>query len=386
MKADFDTPVERRGTGSYKWDTPGNSDVLPMWVADMDFRTAPCIVDALRDRVGHGVFGYTKVGREYYDAVTGWFASRHGWHIDPDHIIYTSGVVPAISAILQALTLPGDMVITQTPAYNCFFSSIRNSGCQLAENPLRYEDGRYTIDFDDLERKAAEPRARILLLCNPHNPSGRVWTADELRRIGDICLRHRLTVIADEIHCEFTSPGFTYTPFASLSPELARITAACISPSKAFNIAGLQIANIVAADPGIRERIDRAININEVCDVNPFGPVATVAAYSPAGAQWLDELRSYLHDNYLAVTDYFARHLPHYRIAPLEGTYLVWIDITPSGLDADTLARRMLHEQRLMLSPGSIYGDGRFLRLNIACPRSRVDDALRRIGAVLNGL
>ena len=280
MKYDFDTIVPRRGTNSYKWDTPEEENVLPMWVADMDFRTAPAIIDALQKRVEHGIFGYTKVPETYYDAVVRWFEDRHRWRIDPRWIIYTSGVVPALSAIIKALTVPGDKVIVQTPAYNCFYSSIRNDGCELSANNLVYRNGRYSIDFDDFEAKAADPKAKLLLLCNPHNPVGRVWTPEELRRIGDICLRNGVFVVADEIHGELTYEGHDYTPFASLSERFQQKSVTCVSPSKAFNIAGLQIANIVAADEEVRRRIDRAININEVCDVNPFGVIATTAAYN----------------------------------------------------------------------------------------------------------
>lgn len=287
MKYDFDTIIPRRGTNSYKWDTPEEENVLPMWVADMDFRTAPTIVEALQRRVAHGIFGYTKVPETYYDAVVRWFESRHRWRIDPRWIIYTSGVVPALSAIIKALTVPGDKVIVQTPAYNCFYSSIRNDGCELSANNLIYRDGRYSIDFDDLEAKVADPKAKILLLCNPHNPVGRVWTPEELRHIGDICLRNGVFVVADEIHCELTYEGYDYTPFASLSKRFQQNSVTCVSPSKAFNLAGLQIANIIAADDDVRRRIDRAININEVCDVNPFGVIATIASYNEGG-EWLD--------------------------------------------------------------------------------------------------
>ena len=290
---DFDTLIPRRGTNSYKWDTPEDESVLPMWVADMDFQTAPAIIEALRKRVAHGIFGYTKVPDAYYRALQSWFERRHGWKIEPEWVIYTSGVVPAISAILKAMTQPGDKVIVQTPAYNCFFSSIRNNGCELAANQLRYEGNAYSIDFEELEAKASDPKAKVMILCNPHNPAGRVWTRDELLRIGQICLKNNVFVIADEIHCELTYPGHDYTPFASLSQEFLMHSATYNSPTKAFNIAGLQISNIVTADAGIREKIDKAININEVCDVNPFGVEALVAAYDQ-GEDWLDSLRIYL--------------------------------------------------------------------------------------------
>ena len=262
MKYDFDTIISRRGTNSYKWDSlPADKDILPLWVADMDFRTAPAITEALARRVAHGIFGYVRVPDEYYTAVTRWFERRHHWTFRKEWMIYTSGVVPAVSAVIKALTEPGDGVVVQTPVYNCFFSSIRNNGCRVVTNPLIYEDGTYHIDFDDLERKVKEPGVKLLLLCNPHNPAGRVWTREELCRIGEICQRNNMTVLSDEIHCELVFSGHTYTPYASVSEEHLWNSVTCVSPSKSFNIAGLQIASIIARDETVRQRIDRAINI-----------------------------------------------------------------------------------------------------------------------------
>lgn len=384
MEYDFDTVIPRRGTDSCKWDTPAQEDVLPMWVADMDFRTAPAVIEALQRRVAHGIFGYTKVPDAYYNAIGGWFARRHGWRIDRRWIVCTTGVVPALSAVIKALTKPGDRVIVQTPAYNCFFSSIRNNGCELSSNGLSYRDGRYTVDFEDLEAKAADPKAKLLLLCNPHNPVGRVWTPEELRRMGEICLRHGVLVVADEIHCELTYDGHDYTPFASLSEEFLRHSVTCNSPSKAFNLAGMQIANIVAADEGVRRRIDRAVNDNEVCDVNPLGVAALTAAYNE-GAEWLDALRAYLRENYRFLRRYFQEHLPQYAVLPLEGTYLAWIDCRAAGMDSEALAERLLTKGRLFVNPGAIYGPAgnAFIRLNIACPRKLLADGLERFKKAL---
>lgn len=387
----FDELVPRRGTNSYKWDSAADDGVLPLWVADMDFRTAPVITDALRRRVEHGIFGYTRVPDEYYDAVTGWFGRRHGWQISKEWIIYTSGVVPALSAVIKALTEPGDKVLVQTPVYNCFFSSIRNNGCEMAESRLVYEDRTYRIDFDDLERKAADPRVKLMLLCNPHNPAGRVWTRDELMRVGDICLRHGVRVVSDEIHCELVFAPHRYTPFASLAADFGdrsalfmANTVTCVSPSKAFNTAGLQIANIVAADDTVRGRIDRAINDNEVCDVNSFGVEALIAAYND-GASWLDELNAYLYANYRYLLDFFAARMPHLPVTRLEGTYLVWVDCRRLGLTSKEIVSRLLTGQRLWLNEGTMYGDAGegFVRINIACPRSRLAEALERMCAGL---
>lgn len=380
MKYDFDEPVPRRGTNSYKWDTVKDEDVLPMWVADMDFRTAPAIVGALQKRVEHGIFGYTKVPPAYYEAVINWFRRRHAWLIEKEWIVYTTGVVPAISAIVKALTVPGDRVLVQTPVYNCFFSSIRNNGCEAVANPLIYANGTYRIDYDDLERKAADPKVKLLLLCNPHNPVGRVWTRQELRRIGEICIRNRVLVVADEIHCEMVFSGHVYIPFASISEDFREHSVTCISPSKAFNLAGLQIANIVAADTDIRMKIDKAININEVCDVNPFGVEALIAAYN-RGEDWLEELKHYLSVNYNYLRAYFDEYLPEFPVVMLEGTYLVWVDCRGVGLSSREIADILLEKEKVRVNPGSLYGEAGegFIRLNIACPREKLIEGLNRL-------
>lgn len=378
MKYDFDEIIDRRGTNSYKWDN-ARDGVIPLWVADMDFRTAPPVIEALQKRVSHGIFGYTKVPRAYYDAVISWFGRRHGFHIEKEWIIYTSGVVPAVSAIIKAMTSPGDKVLVQTPVYNCFFSSIRNNGCAAVTCPLVRSGDTYTVDFDDFEAKAADPSVKVFILCSPHNPAGRVWTREELTRMGEICLRHNVFVISDEIHCELVFPGHVHIPFASLSEKFCRNSATCLSPSKAFNIAGLQIADIVACDPDIRTRIDRAININEVCDVNPFGVIATIAAYNE-GEEWLDQLLAYLKGNYDFMKDFCARHLPEFPLAVLEGTYLVWMDCSVLGMSSESLEQDLMDKAGIWLNAGAMYGaEGEsFQRWNIACPRSRLAEGLGR--------
>lgn len=380
MKYDFDKIISRRGTNSYKWDSmPEGKDILPLWVADMDFCTAPAITEALARRMNHGIFGYVRVPDEYYTAVIRWFERRHKWTVSKEWMIYTSGVVPAISAVIKALTEPGDSVVVQTPVYNCFFSSIRNNGCNIVTNPLKYEDGTYHIDFDDLERKVKNLGVKLMLLCNPHNPAGRVWTREELCRIGEICIQNNVKVISDEIHCELVYPGHTYTPYASLGEEYLWNSVTCVSPSKSFNIAGLQIANIIARDETIRKRIDRAININEVCDVNPFGIEATIAAYNE-GEDWLLELLDYLKANYDYMYEFFHAYLPQIPVTKLEGTYLVWTDCRAFHLPSDTLQTSLLETTGLWLNSGTMYGaEGEgFLRWNIACPRLVLQDALKR--------
>jgi len=380
MKYDFDEIISRRNSNSYKWDAVMEEGVLPMWVADMDFRTAPAVVEVLRKRMDHGIFGYTKVPPIYYDAIINWFTRRHGWQIDRDWIIYTSGVVPALSAIIKALTVPGDRVLVQTPVYNCFFSSIRNNGCEIVANPLVYTNGTYRIDFDDLARKATDPKVKLLLLCNPHNPVGRVWTRTELMCIGEICLRNDVLVVADEIHCELVYSGHTYIPFASISDDFRNRSVTCTSPSKAFNLAGLQIANIFAADESVRVKIDKAINLNEVCDVNPFGVEALVAAYND-GEEWLEELKCYLSDNYLYMRTFFNKYLPQFPVVKLEGTYLVWVDCSVLNRSSKEIAEILLKAEKLWINEGSMYGEAGegFIRINIACPRQILIDGLNRL-------
>lgn len=384
MKYDFSTQPQRRDTDSYKWDSE-SADILPLWVADMDFTTAPCIIEALQKRVSHGIFGYTRVPDDFYQAVIDWFSERHGLEMSPGKIIYTSGVVPALSAVIKAVTMPGEGVIVQTPVYNCFFSSILNNGCRVVSNELTHlPDGSYEMNFEELERLCTDEKNTALILCNPHNPVGRVWSCEELTRLGEICLRHNVTVISDEIHCELTFDGHNYVPFASISQRFAEHSATCISPSKAFNIAGLQIACIYIKDARLRRRTDRAININEVCDVNPFGVRALIAAYTE-GAGWLEELKKYLWENYLHLRDFFSRELPNLQVTPLEGTYLVWVDCRPLGMSDEALHERLLREGKVWVHPGNLYGCGGegFIRINIACPRTTLDEAMHRMARVL---
>lgn len=387
MEYDFSRPTDRRGTDSYKWDSAPEADIIPLWVADMDFETFPGITEALQRRVAHGIFGYTRVPETYYEAVCRWFEKRHGWHINREDIIYTSGVVPAVSAVIKALTLPGDQVIVQGPVYNCFFSSIRNNGCEMVSNSLIYnkEELHYEIDFDDLERKLAHERARLMLICNPHNPGGRVWTRDELTRVAELCRKYGVRVVSDEIHCELTLYDNEYVPFGSLPDELSRGSITCCSPSKAFNTAGLQIANIVCRDAEVRNRIDRAININEVCDVNPFGVIALQAAYSDEGYEWLTQLRKYISANYDLLLERFARELPKCKVMRMEGTYLAWIDCSELHISSDEIEEMLMHENKVWVNAGSMYGaeGAAFIRINMACTSELLNEGITRI---VNGL
>ncbi len=399
MNYNFDEIITRRGSNCIKWDEAEDPDIIPLWVADMDFHVYPGIVEALRKRVEHGVFGYSLVPQSYYDAVIRWFRDRHGakgWK--REHFIYTIGVVPAISAIIHALTLPGDKVLVTTPVYNCFFSSIRNQGCIAEEVPLLLNETyqlsplnahrstlntppAFTVDWEAFERACADPKVRIFLLCNPHNPAGRVWTREELQRMGEICFRHNVFVISDEIHCEFVAPGYHYTPFSSLGEQFLQNSATCVAASKAFNIAGLQNADIIVADSDKRYRIDRAINIFETCDVNPFGIVATEAAFTDGGAEWLKQLNDYVLDNYNYLRDLFAEKLPQLWVAPHEGTYLAWVDCSAAGLSSPAIADHLYHKDKVWIADGEAYGEHQrsFIRINLACPRATLAEGLRRI-------
>ena len=381
MKYDFDEVVERRGTNCVKWDESPSDDVIPLWVADMDFRVAPAIQNALERRVAHGVFGYNIVPESYYEAVISWFRRRHQWEIQRQWILYTTAVVPAMSCVIKALTMPGEKVLILSPAYNCFFSSIRNNGCEVLESPLKAVGDTFEIDWQDFEAKCADEKTTLFLLCNPHNPSGRVWTKNELQRMYDICHQHDVKVASDEIHCELIMPGQQFVPFGTITDDCVVMN----SPSKNFNTAGLQIANIICSHPSWRRRIDRAININEVCDVNPFGIVALEAAYNES-EDWIDELCQYLWGNYTVLRDFIGNNIPQWKVCRLEGTYLPWVDISAMGITSQELCDRLLRDAKVWINPGTMYGpktgEG-YVRLNIATQRSRLVEALNRVAKAL---
>ncbi|MBQ3628734.1 MAG: pyridoxal phosphate-dependent aminotransferase [Bacteroidaceae bacterium] len=387
MKYNFDEIVVRRGSNSIKWDDAEQEDVLPLWVADMDFKAAPAIREALARRVEHGVFGYTKVPDAYYDAIIHWFSRRHQWQINRDWMQYTIGVVPAISCIIKAISMPGDKVLVSTPVYNCFFSSIKNNGCEIVESPLRQRDDlRYEMDFEDFEQKCADSKVVAYLLCNPHNPCGRVWTREELEKIGEICRKHHVWVISDEIHNEIVMPGYQYIPFASISEANQQCSITCVSPSKSFNLAGLQIANIICSDAAMSRRIDRAININEVCDVNPFGVVATIAAYNES-EDWIEELNPYIWKNFETLKQMIS--LP---ITPLEGTYLAWVNCSnicqKPSMNSAILEETLMEKAKVYLNAGTMYGaagEG-FMRINLACPNAVLVEALNRLNRFIESL
>lgn len=384
MNYHFDERIERRATGCVKWDESPSQDVIPLWVADMDFAVAPAIQAAIRQRAEHPILGYTHVQENYYEAVISWFRRRHQWTIAREHILYTIGVVPAMSVAIKALTMPGEKVLILSPDYNCFFSSIRNNGCEVSESMLRFNssNNRFEIDWQDFEVQCSEDKCTVFLLCNPHNPTGRVWTREELQRMSGICHRHGVRIVSDEIHCELTMPGVTFCPMGTVDESAIILN----SPSKSFNIAGLQTANIICTDAATRRRIDRAININEVCDLNPFGPVALMAAYNES-EDWIDELNQYIWGNYTALCDYVGKHIPEWNVMPMEGTYLVWVDVSACCDDVAAYCDYLKQEAKVWLNPGTMYGpeSGRgYLRINIACPRSILMEALERITKIKN--
>lgn len=389
MKYNFDEIVDRHGSNSVKWDYWKDCELIPMWVADMDFKAAPFIIDAVQKRVSHGVFGYTWVPERYYQSVIDWFAKRRGWKIEREWIKYVSGIVPALSIAVDALTEPGDKVIFNTPAYNCFFSSVRNLGREMLTSPLKYENGTYAMDFEDMERKCQDPQAKLFILCNPQNPAGRVWTREELTRVGEICLRNGVTVVTDEIHCELEMPGHTFTPFASICSEFQQNCVAFNSPSKSFNIAGLEIANIITCDKDKRDKIDKTINAFEHCDVNPLGVEALMAAYTPEGEEWLRQLNSYLSDNYKMLVEMVAEQMPMLKVVPLEGTYLAWLDckaLTTKGIDTEAAQKELMEVDKVWINSGKMYGDADFMRINIACPHSTFKEGMTRVLAGLKRL
>ena len=382
MKYNFDTPIDRRGTDAMKWDVAEGE--LPMWVADMDFAAAPEIVEALQARLSHGVFGYTDVSDAWYDAYLGWWRERHGFAMQRDWLIFCTGVVPAISSIVRKLTTPNENVLLLTPVYNIFFNSIVNNGCRALECPLLYRDGAYAIDWTDFEEKLADPQTTLLLLCNPHNPVGKIWDQQTLARIGALAKQHHVTVLSDEIHCDLTAPQMAYVPFLSASEDCRAVGVAAIAPTKAFNLAGLQTAAVAVPDPTLRHKVWRGLNTDEVAEPNVFATVAAVAAFKK-GAPWLDALREYVFENRRIAEAYLDENLPLLHPVAADATYLLWIDARAVTPDGAALCRFVREQTGLILSPGAAYGKTGepFLRMNLACPRTRLLDGLRRLSAAL---
>lgn len=379
MKYDFDTPYDRRHTDSMKWDVAEGE--LPMWVADMDFPTAPAVREAVRRRAEHGIFGYSVLPGAWAEAYVGWWQRRHGFTMEKDWLIFTTGVIPAISSAVRKLTTPAEKVVLMTPVYNIFFNSVLNNGRVVLESPLLYDGEGYSVDFADLEKKLSDPQVSLLILCNPHNPVGKIWDRETLARIGALCATYHVTVISDEIHCDLTDPGHDYVPFASVSDTCHDISITCLAPTKAFNMAGLQTAAVSVPNPTLRQKMWRALNTDEVAEPNAFAVPATVAAFTE-GDEWLDALRTYIYANKQEAAAAVA-NIPHLRLTPSDATYLLWIHFDFSDTDSETFAAFLRRKTGLYLSAGRAYGlpGDTFLRMNIACPRARLRDGLARLAA-----
>ena len=378
MTYDFDRITDRRNTDSLKWDVAANE--LPMWVADMDFETAPAIKEAVEARAAHGIYGYTILPDAWYDAYIGWWQNRHGFTMERDWLIFCTGVVPAISSIVRKLTTPAEKVLVMTPVYNIFFNSIRNNGREILECPLHFDGQSYSVDLAELEQKLADPQTTLMLLCNPHNPIGKIWDRETLAAIGTLCRRHHVTVVADEIHCDLTTPGCDYVPFASVSEDCCTNSITCLAPTKAFNIAGLQTAAVSVPDPTLRHKVWRGLNTDEVAEPNAFAVTAAIAAFTK-GAPWLSELRAYIAENRKVTTAFVEKEIPQIHVVGGDATYLLWLCCNSLRTDSETLAAFIRRETGLYLSAGGAYGgDGdTFLRMNIACPRSTLKDGLERL-------
>ena len=387
---DFETVVDRKNCGAYKWDAithemgVGSDDVLPMSVADMELKAAPEITEAIIKKAEFGIYGYTGPTHSYYDAVIGWMQRKHHWKIQKEWISLSAGVVPAFYTAIRALTHPGDRVIIQQPVYYPFASAVTQNGCEIVNNALLFQDGRYTMDFDDLREKAADPRVRALLLCNPHNPVGRVWTAEELEKLGDICCDHHVVVISDEIHFDFVYAPYRHTVFANISERLAQNCIILTAPSKTFNLAGLQTSNIIIPNPALKEQYDIASANIAMQSLNYFGYAACEAAYT-RGDPWLEELMDLLTVNKEFLRKFMIENLPQIHVIEPEGTYLIWLDCRELGMSSGELERFMRQKARVFLDEGYLFGKSGagFERINIACPIRMLQKALERIRAAV---
>lgn len=378
MRFDFDQVYDRRNTGSLKWDIEEKD--LPMWVADMDFQTAPAVLRAMENKLKTGIFGYAVVTEDWYQAIIGWWERRHHLPIRREWLTFCTGVVPAVTCAVKRMTNVGDQIVVQTPVYDIFFHSIENQGRHVVENQLLYDGMQYSIDFEDLEKKLEHPLTTMMILCNPHNPIGRVWSREELKHIGKLCQKHHVKVLSDEIHCDLTEPGVEYIPFAAVSDVCQDISITCISATKAFNLAGLQTAAIVTPNENMRNIMVRGLNSDELAEPNTFAVDAPVAAFNE-GEDWLEELRRYLFENKKYAEEFLAKQMPDIKAVPSAATYLLWLDCQNIEDEITELAGFIRRETGLYLSAGSQYrGNGhRFLRMNIACPRILLKEGLERL-------
>ena len=391
MKYDFDKITDRRDTDSIKWDFAVEfglpADVLPLWVADMDIPTAPAVTAALIERCRHGIFGYSDSKGEYFEAVRSWFSSRHSLELKSDWLVKTSSVVFALYNAVRAATEKGDAVLIQPPVYYPFYKAVEDNGRRLVSNELIFEDGQYRIDFDDFENKIVSENVKLFILCSPHNPTGRVWTREELERLGDICAAHSVTVVSDEIHCDFTLDGYTHVSFLNACPDMAEHTILCTAPSKTFNVAGLQCSNIFIPGDELRESFKREVSLTGFSGINALGLVACRAAYE-GGADWLDELLIYLEDNLGFLRSYLASELPEIKLVEPQGTYFAWLDCRALGLSDKELNDLIVNKAKLWLDAGNIFGKSGegFQRVVLACPRKTLAEALDRLKRAVRSL
>lgn len=378
MNYNFNKVPNRRETGSLKWDVKKHE--LPMWVADMDFETAPQIQEALVQRVAHGVFGYSILPEEWADSYVRWWERRHNFVMDPQKLIFTTGVVPAISSAVRKLTTPAENVLVQTPGYNIFFNSIRNNGRNIVENHLLYENDEYRMDWDALEQQLSDPQTSLMILCNPHNPIGKIWDKETLARIGELCSIYGVTVLSDEIHCDLTAPGKDYVPFSTVDKTCRNISVTCVAPTKAFNLAGIQTAAVYVENPILHHKMWRQLNTDEVAEPNAFAAGAAVAAFTQ-GEEWLDELRTYIWENKAYVTSVIEEKIPQVHVVESDATYLLWLDCTSLTDDSDALCGFIREKTGLYLASGKEYGTNGngFLRMNVATSRLLVEDGTQRL-------
>lgn len=377
MKYDFDKIVNRRNTNSSKWNVAENE--MPLWIADMDFETAPCIKEALAKRVGHGVFGYSDIPDEWAESYVTWWKKRHNFELRKEALIFCTGVIPSLSSCVRKLTTPAEKVLIQTPVYNIFFNSIVNNGRYVVESPLDYDEetGKYSMNFVRLEKDLSDPQVSLMVLCNPHNPCGKIWSQEELCRVGELCKKYNVTVVSDEIHCDVTEPSKAYVPFASASETCREISVSCIAPTKCFNIAGIHSAAAYAENHQLHHKVWRALNTDEVAEPNAFAIDATIAAFTK-GEDWLDELRKYLWENRKFAEDFFAKNMPALKVIKADATYLMWVDVSATGKTGDNFAAELREKTGVYISGGSQYGKSgeNFVRINLACPRSFLEKAL----------
>lgn len=379
MKYNFDKIIERRGTNSVKWDLAENKEVLPMWVADMDFKTAPAITKAISQKISEGIFGYSTVPESFYQSIADWWKASHGLSLNKELIMAGPGMIPTLSAVVRTFVKPGERIIIQPPVYNHFFTILNNCGIHTVCNDLIYDHGNYSIDFSDLELKASHPETKLLLLCNPHNPVGKSWKKDELEKIAEICSRNQVMVISDEIHADLVFKGHQHTPFIAVAEKYNLNSVTCGSPCKTFNLAGLPISYIISTNSEIIHQIQKTLEIQETAYPNPLAAEALTAAYSE-GRAWMGELKEYIFENYEYLKSFFSTRIPDIKVTPLEATYLVWLDCRSLNKKSEELYQILLEEHHLWINPGTMYGEAGegFLRINIACPRILLTEGLSR--------